>query len=55
MLKKTRKMSKTHTLIKNLNTKMRLKKEVGRNTEITIATDDGVYHLTPNRIDFNNP
>ena len=32
----------------------RLKKEVGRNAEITIATDDGVYHLQPNRIDFNN-
>ena len=37
------------------HTKNRLKKEVGRNSEITVATDDGVYHLTPNRIDFNNP
>ena len=37
------------------HTKMRLKKEVGKNKEITIATDDGVYHLKPNRIDFNNP
>jgi len=36
------------------HTKMRLKKEVGKNTEITVATDDGVYHLLPNRIDFNN-
>ena len=36
------------------NTKMRLKKEIGKNTEITVATDDGVYHLLPNRIDFNN-
>ena len=37
------------------HTRMRLKKEAGTNTEITIATDDGVYHLLPNRIDFNNP
>ena len=34
---------------------LRLKKEIGKNTEITVATDDGVYHLMPNRIDFNNP
>ena len=37
------------------HTRMRLKKEAGTNTEITIATDDGVFHLLPNRIDFNNP
>ena len=37
------------------HTKMRLKKEAGTNTEITIATDDGVFHLLPNRLDFNNP
>lgn len=37
------------------HTKQRLKKEIGKNCLITVATDDGVYHLMPNRIDFNNP
>jgi len=38
------------------HTKERLKKEVGSNKHITLATDDGVYHLIPNplNIDFNN-
>ena len=32
------------------------KKEIGKNTHITLATDIGVYHLIPNplNIDFNN-
>jgi hypothetical protein len=36
---------------------VKLKKEIGRNTHITLATDEGVYHLIPNplNIDFNNP
>jgi len=35
---------------------MRLKKEIGTNKHITLATDEGVYHLIPNplNIDFNN-
>ena len=38
------------------HTKQRLKKEIGKHTEITLATDLGVYHLIPNplNIDFNN-
>ena len=43
-----------YTYKTHYHTKMRLKKEIGKNTEITVATDDGVYHLLPNRIDFNN-
>ena len=39
------------------HTKQKLKKEIGRNTHITLATMEGVYHLIPNplNIDFNNP
>ena len=37
------------------HTKRKLKKEVGKNCTITIATDDGVFHLLPNKLDFNNP
>ena len=38
------------------HTKQRLKKEIGKHTAITLATDLGVYHLIPNplNIDFNN-
>ena len=34
--------------------RQRLNKEVGGRKRITIATMDGVYHLIPNPIDFNN-
>jgi len=44
-----------YTYKSEYHTKQRLKKEVGNNCTITIATDEGVYHLSPNRIDFNNP
>ena len=46
-----------HTYKSEHNTKMRLKKEIGTNKHITLATDEGVYHLIPNplNIDFNSP
>ena len=46
-----------HTYKSEHHTKMRLKKEIGTNKHITLATDEGVYHLIPNplNIDFNSP
>tara|TARA_A100001035_G_scaffold50561_1_gene36756 strand:+ start:654 stop:893 length:240 start_codon:yes stop_codon:yes gene_type:complete len=45
-----------HTYKSEHHTKRRLMKEVGTNKHITLATDEGVYHLIPNpfNIDFNN-
>ena len=37
------------------HTKQRLMKEMKGNKHVTIATMDGVYHLLPNPLDFNNP
>ena len=38
------------------HTKQRMKKEmVKKNTQVTLATMEGVYHLLPNPLDFNNP
>ena len=43
-----------HTYKTEHHTKQRLRKEVGTNKHITLATDEGVYHLIPNPFDFNN-
>ena len=36
------------------HTKQRMLKEVSGHKRVTLATMDGVYHLIPNPLDFNN-
>ena len=45
-----------HTYKSEYHTKQKLKKVMKGNNYVTLATDDGVYHLMPPPIDFNtNP
>ena len=43
-----------HTYKSEYHTKEKLKKVMKGNNHVTLATDDGVYHLMPPPIDFNN-
>ena len=43
-----------HTYKSEYHTKEKLKKVMKGNNHVTLATMDGVYHLMPPPIDFNN-